>query len=219
MTKNETKLRVAEALQDDAYKGIARIDHAVMKELNLKRGDVISIKGTRETIAIVDKAYPADIGEGIIRIDGIIRKNARAGVSENVVIAKADVKEAKKVVVSPVIAQNQRINIQGDLKSGLFGRAVLKGDVVVLGGVQRRMDLMGEEMNLGDFLGDFEKMFGMNLGNFGGGMQQVKFLVTLTTPSGACVIGENTEVVVNNKPVEISEETHLPEVTYEDIGG
>ena len=33
------KLRVAEALQDDAYKGIARIDFEVMKELGIKRGD------------------------------------------------------------------------------------------------------------------------------------------------------------------------------------
>jgi len=67
-------LGVVEALQDDAYKGIARIDYDVMKELGVRRGDVVSIKGERETIAIVDKAYPADVGEGIIRIDGIIRK-------------------------------------------------------------------------------------------------------------------------------------------------
>ena len=62
--KQETsvRLKVVEALQDDAYKGIARIDTEVMRELGLKRGDVVSIKGNRETIAIVDRAYPADIG-------------------------------------------------------------------------------------------------------------------------------------------------------------
>jgi len=48
-----------------------------MKELELKRGDVILIKGNRETVAIVDKSYPADIGEGIIRIDGVQRKMQR----------------------------------------------------------------------------------------------------------------------------------------------
>ena len=74
------KLRVAEALQDDAYKGIARIDAEVMKELGIKRGDIVLIKGGRETVAIADRAYPADVGAGIIRIDGIIRKNVRTGV-------------------------------------------------------------------------------------------------------------------------------------------
>ena len=34
------------------------------------------IKGGKETVAIVDRAYPADVGEQIIRIDGLIRKNA-----------------------------------------------------------------------------------------------------------------------------------------------
>ncbi len=61
--KNKSvKLRVAEALQDDAYKGIARIDLEVMKELGIKRGDVILIKGGRETVAIADRAYPSDVG-------------------------------------------------------------------------------------------------------------------------------------------------------------
>ena len=89
--KNNVKLRVAEALQDDAYKGIARIDFEIMKQLGIQRGDVITIRGSRETLAIADKAYPADVGEGVIRIDGIIRKNARTSMSENVIISKTNV--------------------------------------------------------------------------------------------------------------------------------
>ena len=49
-----TKLRVVEALQDDAYKGIVRIDPSLMQKLELERGDIISIKGDRETHSIVD---------------------------------------------------------------------------------------------------------------------------------------------------------------------
>jgi len=62
MAVKEIKLKVVEALQDDAYKGIARIDTDVMRQLDLKRGDVVVIKGGRETVAIVDRAYPADVG-------------------------------------------------------------------------------------------------------------------------------------------------------------
>ena len=39
------KLRVVEALQDDAYKGVVRIDGALMKQLKLERGDIVCIKG------------------------------------------------------------------------------------------------------------------------------------------------------------------------------
>src|SRR3989338_3539327 len=107
--------------------------------------------------------------------------------------------------------------IQGDpesMKRGLLGRAVVKGDIVVLGGVQRRRDLMSEEFE--DFFGDF---FGEALGNFGfGGIQQIRFVVVSTTPAQQCVITENTEMVLSPKAVEVSEEK-VPEVTYEDIGG
>ena len=60
MKHQDIKLKVVEALQDDAYKGIARIDPQIMKVLGLARGDIVIVKGGRETVAIVDRAYPAD---------------------------------------------------------------------------------------------------------------------------------------------------------------
>ena len=47
------KLKVVEALQDDAYKGVARIDTEIMRKLGINRGDVILIKGERETVAML----------------------------------------------------------------------------------------------------------------------------------------------------------------------
>ena len=213
MQNRGIKLRVAEALQDDAYRGIARIDFEIMKELGIRRGDVITIKGGRETVAIADKAYPADVGEGIIRIDGIIRKNARTGVSENVIINKTDIRKAKKVIVAPA---QKGIRIQGDLKPGMLGRAVVKGDILVLGAVNRRKDLMNDDMGeFNDFFGDIFN--GMGFGGLGG-LQQIRFIISNTSPNTSCIITENTEVVLSSKAVEVSEE-NLPEVTYEDIGG
>jgi len=216
--KQNIKLRVSEALQDDAYKGIARIDFDIMRELDIKRGDVIIIKGGRETVAIADKAYPADVGEGIIRIDGIIRKNAKTGVSEPIFIKKAHVKEAKKIVVAPA---QRNIRVQGDLKPGLLGRSVLKGDVVVLGGVQRRKDLMSDDFGgMDEIFGNLSEMLGgMGMGgNLGGGMQQIRFMLTNSTPNTPCIITENTEVILSSKPVE-ELETNAPSITYEDLGG
>ncbi len=221
ITRKSIQLKVVEALQDDAYKGIARIDADLMKELELKRGDVISIKGGRETVAIVDKSYPADVGEGIIRIDGILRKNAKTGISEVVTISKAEVKEAKKIMIAPA---QKGIMVQGDpqgLRNGLLGRTLIKGDLVVLGGVQRRRDLMSEEFgDLDDIFGNLNEIFGGMAfgGNLGGRISQIKFVVVNTTPNQAVRVTENTEVVLNPKAIEISEET-IPEINYEDIGG
>ena len=218
MTKKQIQLKVVEAQQDDVYKGIARIDAEIMRELNVRRGDVISIKGNRETVAIADRAYPADVGEGIIRIDGILRKNAKTGLGDVVNISKVEIREAKKVMIAPA---QKGIMVQGDpesLRRGLLGRTTLKGDLVVLGGVQRRQDLLSDE-----FGGDLNDMLGgmlgnLGFGNLGGGVAQIKFMVVSTNPNQPVIITENTEVILNPKAVEISEES-IPEINYEDIGG
>ena len=216
MAEKKVQLKVMEALQDDVHKGIARMDYEVMKDIGIRRGDVIMIKGGRETVAIADRAYPADVGEGIIRIDGIIRRNAKAGIGDVVSISKTEMKEAKKIMIAPA---QKNVMVQGDpdnLKRGLLGRAVTKGDVVVLGGVQRRKELMSEEFGeLNDIFGDF---FGMGIGNLGGAIAQIKFLVVSSSPNQPVIITENTEVTLNPKAVEITDEK-IPEINYEDIGG
>ena len=218
MTEKEIQLNVVEAMQDDVYKGIARIDSATMKELGITRGDIITIKGNRETVAIVDRAYPSDIGEKIIRVDGILRRNARTSIGEIVKISKANNKEAKKIIIAPA---QKGIMVQADsnsLRRGLLGRIVVKGDLVILGGVQKRKDLLSDEFGdefggmLGDMLGN------MGMGTLGRGITQIKFLIVNASPVQPVIITENTEITLNPKAVEVSEED-APGINYEDIGG
>ncbi len=207
----EIKLRVMEALQDDAYKGISRIDVDTMRKLNVKPGDVIIVKGKRETVAIVDRAYPADVGESIIRVDGIIRHNAKTGIGEIVSVSKTEVKEAKKVIIAPA---QKGITVHADsetFKRGLLGRAVIKGDIVVLGGVQRRRDLM-DTFDLFDIFGEAFGGFGMPT------FTSTRFMIVSTQPTHPCIITESTDIALNPKAVEMLEEK-VPDVTYEDIGG
>lgn len=213
--KKGIKLRVVEALQDDAYKGIARVDPNLMRKLGLVRGDIILINGSRESVAIVDRAYPADVGEQIIRIDGITRKNAKTGIGEFVQVSKAEVKEAKKITIAPA---QQGIVVQGDpenFKQSLLARAVLKGDIIVMGGAQRRRDLLNDDMN--DFFGDFGEIFNQ-MGMGMPGLGQLRFMIVSTSPNQPVIITENTEITLSPKAVDISEEA-IPQVTYEDIGG
>jgi transitional endoplasmic reticulum ATPase len=217
--ENKTiKLRVVEALQDDAYKGIVRIDPNLMHKLGLERGDIISIKGERETYSVADQAYPADRGEEIIRMDGIARKNSKTGIGEQVEIKKGQIREAKKITIAPA---QKGIMVQGDpdnFKRGLLGKPVTKGDIVVMGGTQQRKDIMSN--GFGDlFGGDMNEIFNqMGFGGMPGGLTQLRFAIISTAPNQPVVITENTQITLSPKAVEISEES-IPQITYEDIGG
>ena len=212
MTKT-LKLKVAEAIQDDVNKGIVRIDSSFMHELGIKPGDIIEIKGERVTVAIADRAYPGDIGLNIIRMDGLVRRNAKSGIGEIVDVKKAAVVEAKKVVIAP---QRKGIVIRANpviFKQGLLGRAVNQGDIVSLGGTKSRKNTMSSNPNFGD---DFFNMLDDSLMGFGLG--DLKFVVIQTTPKQAVLITEQTEVKFNPEATEVAQDKVF-EVTYEDIGG
>ncbi len=210
---HEIKLKVAEAIQDDVNKGIVRIDSSFMHELGIRPGEIIEIIGERKTVAIADRAYPGDIGLNIIRMDGLVRRNAKAGIGEIATIKKGNVVEAKKVTIAP---QRKGIVIRANpliFKQGLLGRAVLKGDIVSLGGTTRRRSAMSANPMFGE---DVFNMLDESLMGFGLG--DLKFVVVDTTPKQAVVITEQTEVQFNPEATEVAEEKLL-EVTYEDIGG
>ena len=206
------KLKVAEALQDDVGKGIVRIDTSIMKKLGVSPGDVIEISGEKTTVAIVDRAYPADLGLAIIRMDGLCRWNAKAGVGEQVAVKKADYKRASNVTIAPA-QRGIRIQIHPETaKQALLGRALMKGDILTLGGTRRRRKTFSGS--------PFEEIFRMLEEDFSGGfgIGDIKFVVVNTNPKGPVMITGETRLNVSSEPVEIVEEK-VPEVTYEDIGG
>jgi len=217
MTK-ETRLKVVEAVADDVEKGIVRIDNNFMKDINIKPGDIVSITGDRKTVAIADRAYPGDIGLNIIRMDGIIRKNAKTGIGELVKVEKAEVKEAKKIIIAPNRKGVMVRASSNTFKQGLLGRAILKGDLLSIGGTKRRRSAMADnpffdDMDIFKGLGIIEE----NL-NFGFGFGDLKFIVVDTNPKDAVIITEATEITLNPEAVEVKEEV-ISDVNYEDIGG
>ncbi|MBI2141507.1 CDC48 family AAA ATPase [Candidatus Woesearchaeota archaeon] len=214
MAETELKLKVAEAVQDDVNKGIVRIDTTLMHEIVVRPGDIVEIEGSRVTVGIADRAYPGDIGLSIIRMDGIIRRNARAGIGELVRIRKADIKGAKKVIIAPA-RKGIMIRASSEIfKQGLLGRAVVKGDIVALGGTTRRRTTFVHS--------PFEEIFKMldevDEDVMGLGFSDIKFIVVDTLPKGAVIITDLTEVVFNPEASDMAEEPRL-DITYEDIGG
>jgi transitional endoplasmic reticulum ATPase len=99
---NDLVLRVAESKQRDVGRGKVRIDADAMKTVGVSVGDIIEIEGKRKTAAIVWPAYTEDQGMDIIRMDGLIRKNASVGIGEKVTIRKAEAKVATLVKLAPL---------------------------------------------------------------------------------------------------------------------
>jgi transitional endoplasmic reticulum ATPase len=138
---SQVSLRVAEAQSRDVGRGIARIDPKISSEIGLSAGDVVEIHGKKKTVAIYWPGYQEDYGKGIIRIDGYIRNNAGAGIDEKVDIKKVDAKEAKKITIAPT----EPLRIMGGeeyLKQILENRVISRGDLIPLGIMGRRINLM-----------------------------------------------------------------------------
>ncbi|MGV8162050.1 MAG: CDC48 family AAA ATPase [Candidatus Nanoarchaeia archaeon] len=212
---NDIKLKVSETIQDDVNRGIVRIDIGYMKQIGVREGQFVLVKGQRTTVALVQRALPGDIGLPIIRMDGLLRKNSKSGVGEMVSVKRADVIEAKKVTIAParegvIISTNN----PALFKAGFIGRAVMNGDMIAA--PPRRMPLYDNRL---DALGKMkiDEMFGSMLG-----LGDLKFVVTEMNPKqGPIMITENTHLELKKEGVEPKDEEQAPvlEVSYEDVGG
>ena len=191
MPTNETVLKVSEAFQQDVGYGRARIDHQTRIDLDLSIGDVIEIEGTKTTAAAVWRAHPSDEGKKIIRIDNLTRKNAGTGLGDRVKIRRAEIKEAREVVLAPVISEGQQIQfgsgIETMVKKNLLKRPITKGDEIIIPGIA---------------------LFGSAL----------PFVVVDTFPKGVVSINEITQLRVKEEAAQVAE-LEGPRVSYEDIGG
>jgi len=127
----EMQIKVAEAKQRDIGRGKARLDSDAMQALGITAGDIIQITGKRGTAAIAWPAYPEDQGKQIIRIDGILRRNAGVALNEYVIIKGVEAEEAQSIVLAPI---DIRLNIDQDftgfVKNRLIELPLVEGDSV-----------------------------------------------------------------------------------------
>ena len=128
---NEVVLRVEEARNRDAGRKRVRIDLNTMKLLGLRPGDIVEIEGKRKTVAIVWPALPEDLGRGVIRMDGMLRKSAGVNVGDKVIVRKAKVQPAVKVRLAPATPSSPYDEqFRNYMKKKLIGLPVVERDVV-----------------------------------------------------------------------------------------
>lgn len=121
-------LKVAEADPKDVGRGIIRLDPADFQKIGVEVGDVVRIKGKRETVAKVLPAYIEDRGKTLIRMDGITRENARIGIDEKITVTKSDFHPAQNIVVTPLtLMRSYDTRYIGSLLEGL---PLMEGDTI-----------------------------------------------------------------------------------------
>ena len=183
-------LRVAKAIPSDVGHGRARVPFD--NDLNLKPGDIIEVSGERKTAAIVWRCRPEDANLGVIRVDGIIRKNAGVSLGDRVDIRKVETQPCQRLVLSPVMAKQQKVRfgpgIEGFARRGLNKRPVVAGDRIFIPG----MTLFAEAL---------------------------PFAIVSTKPKGIVQVLPDTDIVIKEDAVDHEEENLVQTISYEDIGG
>ena len=183
-------LRVAKAIPSDVGHGRARVPFD--NDLNLKPGDIIEVSGERKTAAIVWRCRPEDANLGVIRVDGIIRKNAGVSLGDRVEIKKVDTQPCQRLVLSPVMAKQQKVRfgpgIEGFARRGLNKRPVVAGDRIFIPG----MTLFAEAL---------------------------PFAIVSTKPKGIVQVLPDTDIVIKEDAVDEEDQGDVQTISYEDIGG
>ncbi|MEM0348277.1 MAG: CDC48 family AAA ATPase [Zestosphaera sp.] len=129
----EVMVRVAEASKNDAFRGKVRIPSKILNSIGAEEGDAIEIIGRRSTVAIAWPALPEDDEKDIIRMDGIIRKNAGVSIGDRVIIRRVEVKPALSVKLALTDSSSQISGGESTLKMikrRLLNYALVEGDLV-----------------------------------------------------------------------------------------
>jgi len=99
--QEKISLRVQKAKKRDIGKNIIRIDPQTMEKLNIQTGDVIAVKGKKESAGIAWPSYPQDNGLGIVRFDSRLRKNTGVSIDDNIEVKKVNAIPAQNIVLAP----------------------------------------------------------------------------------------------------------------------
>ncbi|MGH7476330.1 MAG: CDC48 family AAA ATPase [Longimicrobiales bacterium] len=204
------RLRVASAKAQDVGKGLARLSGSALSALGLHDGDVVEITGKRMTAALALAPYPEDEELDLVRLDGLLRINAAVGIGDHVEVRRADVKNARRVVLSPA-QKNVRLMGSGDmLRRTLFQRPLVSGDVISTS-TMRRTGAPGD----GTFPEDLFRTFFQQPAY---ALQEIRLRVVSSLPRGVVRVAQETEIELLPEYVE-AEEHRRADITYDDVGG
>ncbi|PSQ39104.1 AAA family ATPase [Halobacteriales archaeon SW_12_71_31] len=182
-------LRVGEGDALETEDGAVHMDESTMAELGVDAGDAVELRGAGSTVARVGAAF---------ELNGGGRGSGRVYLSDDV-RSNADSGPGDEVTVDSVTPTTARRVVLAPTQS-----------VSLQGGADAvRQMLADRPLREGDTV---------RVRLFGGSMRVV-FDVRETTPSGAVVAGDDTEVELLESPGADDDRAKLPDVRFADVGG
>ena len=141
---NGQKVRIKDAYKGDAGRGRIRIDPLLIKEMNLKTGDVIEIAYPivgKKTAALLYPGKDEDKGSNAVRIDSSLRRNLNASIDDMVEIRRIEASLADRITFAGV---NESVIIRESkrLVRMLENRVITKGDILSFNSMGRRIDFI-----------------------------------------------------------------------------
>ncbi|MFX1311870.1 MAG: CDC48 family AAA ATPase [Promethearchaeota archaeon] len=140
----EQKLRIKDALKEDAGRGIVRIDPDIINKLNLRIGDVIRISNpliNKITVALLSSGRIEDKDKQIIRLDPSLRRNLNASIDDIVEIKKIKAERADTLIFTGLNSSLIPRDPQA-LSRKLEKRVVTMGDNLSFYAMGHRIDLV-----------------------------------------------------------------------------
>jgi len=134
----------------------------------------VNVVSKKTTPAMGVPLLPEDEGKGIVRIDGLVTRNAGVALGDKVEVCRANPVPAVRVRLAPVMAEGHKISfgegIEKFVRRGLLKRPLSKGDMVIVPGIA----LMGGAL---------------------------PFLIQETAPDGVIIADDKTVVTLSEGPV------------------
>jgi len=141
---NWKTVRIKDAYKGDAGRGRIRIDPLVIKEMNLKTGDVIEIVHPivgKKTAALLYPGKDEDKGSNSVRIDSSLRRNLNASLDDNVEIRRIEASLADRITFAG-LEESVIIRDPNRLVRMLENRVITKGDILSFNAMGRRIDFI-----------------------------------------------------------------------------
>jgi len=129
MAEKELSVEIQTGYLSDKGKGIARLDANSMNRLDLSPGDIMEIQGRRRTYSRCLQRSEKGYDQGVLNVDGLIRKNAGVEIGNRIYIKKILTLEAEKIVIAPL--EIMPLVEENDLKETFVGVPFIKGDNIV----------------------------------------------------------------------------------------
>ncbi len=183
-------LKVDSAYPEDQGGGKVRLDPETMLQLRVSPGDLVYLKGKRQTVAKVWRLLVNDWNQEKVRIDNYTRLNAGVSLGDRLEITTiGDLVMAEQVLLAPPEDLVRQIPINfNQVVNHLIGFPLVKNDTIP---IQAGLPFMQPQM--------------------------LAFKVVSIEPENAVIIAKDTEINFSDKPVAGFES--LKHISYEDVGG